>query len=89
MFPLCSRLIADMVSKAGIQDMTGLAGTGNIQGEEQKKLDLLSNDVFKDKLAKTGLMAFLGEPRQSCILLSDIINFPVETDSTILCGYAT
>ncbi len=42
--------------------MTGYAGTGeNIQGEEQKKLDILSNDVFKDKLAKTGLMAFLGE----------------------------
>ena len=46
-----------MVSKAGVQDLTGLAGTGeNIQGEEQKKLDILSNDVFKDKLTKTGCM---------------------------------
>lgn len=61
-----SRLIADMVGKAGIQDMTGYAGTGeNIQGEEQKKLDILSNDVFKDKLAKTGLMAFLGACRHA------------------------
>jgi len=25
-----------------------------LAGEEQKKLDILSNDVFKDKLAKTG-----------------------------------
>ena len=25
-----------------------------LSGEEQKKLDILSNDVFKDKLAKTG-----------------------------------
>jgi hypothetical protein len=51
------RSIADMVSKAGVQDLTGLAGTGeNIQGEEQKKLDILSNDVFKDKLTKTGCM---------------------------------
>lgn len=59
------RLIADMVGKAGIQDMTGLAGTGeNIQGEEQKKLDILSNDVFKDKLAKTGCMAYLGSEEE-------------------------
>lgn len=59
------RLIADMVGKAGIQDMTGLAGTGeNVQGEEQKKLDILSNDVFKDKLAKTGCMAFLGSEEE-------------------------
>ncbi|KAJ1493726.1 fructose-1,6-bisphosphatase class 1/Sedoheputulose-1,7-bisphosphatase [Baffinella frigidus] len=54
-----------MVGKAGIQDMTGFAGTGeNIQGEEQKKLDILSNDVFKDKLAKTGCMAFLGSEEE-------------------------
>mmetsp|Transcript_43382 Transcript_43382/g.103143 ORF Transcript_43382/g.103143 Transcript_43382/m.103143 type:complete len:380 (-) Transcript_43382:239-1378(-) len=59
------RSIADMVGKAGIQDMTGFAGTGeNIQGEEQKKLDILSNDVFKDKLAKTGCMAFLGSEEE-------------------------
>jgi len=59
------RLIADMVGKSGIQDMTGLAGTGeNVQGEEQKKLDILSNDVFKDKLAKTGCMAFLGSEEE-------------------------
>jgi len=59
------RAIADMVSKAGIQDMTGLAGTGeNVQGEEQKKLDILSNDVFKDKLRKTGCMAYLGSEEE-------------------------
>mmetsp|Transcript_7762 Transcript_7762/g.18303 ORF Transcript_7762/g.18303 Transcript_7762/m.18303 type:complete len:394 (-) Transcript_7762:314-1495(-) len=65
------RAIADMVSKAGIQDMTGLAGTGeNIQGEEQKKLDILSNDVFKDKLRKTGCMAFLGsEEEDSAVVI--------------------
>ncbi len=51
-----------MVSKAGVQDLTGLAGTGeNIQGEEQKKLDILSNDVFKDKLTKTGCMVRVAE----------------------------
>lgn len=59
------RSISDMVSKAGVQDLTGLAGTGeNIQGEEQKKLDILSNDVFKDKLTKTGCMAFLGSEEE-------------------------
>jgi len=64
------RAIADMVSKAGIQDMTGLAGTGeNIQGEEQKKLDILSNDVFKDKLRKTGCMAFLGSEEEDTAVI--------------------
>jgi len=59
------RSIADMVGKAGIQDMTGFAGTGeNIQGEEQKKLDILSNDVFKTKLTNTGCMAFLGSEEE-------------------------
>ena len=49
------RSIADMVSKAGVQDLTGLAGTGeNIQGEEQKKLDVISNDVLKNALRYTG-----------------------------------
>lgn len=59
------RSIADMVGKAGIQDMTGFAGTGeNIQGEEQKKLDILSNDVFKTKLTNTGCMAYLGSEEE-------------------------
>jgi fructose-1,6-bisphosphatase I len=59
------RSIADMVGKSGIQDMTGFAGTGeNVQGEEQKKLDILSNDVFKDKLKKTGCIAFLGSEEE-------------------------
>jgi fructose-1,6-bisphosphatase len=62
-----------MVSKAGVQDLTGLAGTGeNIQGEEQKKLDILSNDVFKDKLTKTGCMVSAAEASleytPSCVL---------------------
>ncbi|CAN0428773.1 unnamed protein product, partial [Ectocarpus sp. 13 AM-2016] len=44
------KTIANLVSRAGISDLTGLQGDGgsvNVQGEEQKKLDVISNDVLK------------------------------------------
>lgn len=46
--------IASLVQRAGISNMTGLAGAANIQGEDQKKLDVLSNDVFCAALARRG-----------------------------------
>ena len=40
--------------------MMGMAGSSNVQGEDQKKLDLLSNEVFKNSLRRSG---------QCCILV--------------------
>ena len=52
----CCRLvqIASLVNRAGISNLTGLAGAANIQGEDQKKLDVISNDVFCNALRASG-----------------------------------
>lgn len=53
--------IAAVVGRAGISSLTGVAGTGeNVQGEEQKKLDVISNDIFSMCLrncGRTGVIA--------------------------------
>jgi fructose-1,6-bisphosphatase I len=38
--------IASLVQRAGISNLTGLQGASNIQGEDQKKLDVISNEVL-------------------------------------------
>jgi fructose-1,6-bisphosphatase I len=43
---LACKLINKKVNKAGLTDILGAAGTGNVQGEEQQKLDIFANDVL-------------------------------------------
>jgi len=38
--------IASAVSKGALGGVLGSAGTGNVQGEEQKKLDIIANDLM-------------------------------------------
>jgi fructose-1,6-bisphosphatase I len=51
---LACKQIASLVNRAGISNLTGIAGAQNVQGEDQKKLDVVSNDVFKNCLASSG-----------------------------------
>lgn len=44
------KAISSAVRKAGLAQLYGVAGNVNVQGEEVKKLDVLSNEVFKDFL---------------------------------------
>jgi fructose-1,6-bisphosphatase I len=44
---LAAKMINRDVRKAGLIDILGNFGETNVQGEEQKKLDVISNDVFK------------------------------------------
>lgn len=46
-------------SKAGIANLFGLAGETNATGDDQKKLDVLSNDIFVDALMNSGTCAVL------------------------------
>ena len=48
-----------MSSQAGLAGMLGMAGSSNVQGEDQKKLDVLANDVFITLLRKSGQCAVL------------------------------
>ncbi|KAL2894227.1 Fructose-1 6-bisphosphatase cytosolic [Bienertia sinuspersici] len=56
------KFVCSAVNKAGLAKLIGLAGETNVQGEEQKKLDVLSNEVF--------INAFLSSGR-TCILVSE------------------
>eukprot|EP00871_Galdieria_phlegrea_P001920 jgi/Galph1/2729/GphlegSOOS_G1382.1 len=58
--------ISSMVGKAGVTDLIGLneGGTVNIQGEEQKKLDVLSNEVLKNALKYSGKMAVIASEEE-------------------------
>ena len=42
------KAIAVNVSKGALADVLGEAGSDNVQGEAQKKLDVLSNDILLD-----------------------------------------
>lgn len=43
---LAARVVSYKINKAGLVDIFGNVGTTNVQGEEQKKLDVYANDVF-------------------------------------------
>merc|ERR1712003_127043 len=51
---LACKQISSLVTRAGLSGMTGLAGETNVQGEDQKKLDVISNDIFSDCLRNCG-----------------------------------
>lgn len=47
---LAAKVVNHEVNKAGLVDILGNAGSENIQGEEQKKLDVFANDTFIQSL---------------------------------------
>lgn len=51
---LACKQISSLVTRAGLSNMTGLAGDTNESGEDQKKLDVISNDVFGECLRNCG-----------------------------------
>eukprot|EP00968_Pinguiococcus_pyrenoidosus_P012341 scaffold1081_cov219-Pinguiococcus_pyrenoidosus.AAC.1 len=73
----CKR-IASLVARAGIEDLTGMeAGGGsiNVQGEEQKKLDVISNDVMKNSLRYSGRVGVIGsEEEDAPVLIEEAYN---------------
>jgi fructose-1,6-bisphosphatase I len=46
-------------AKAGIANLFGMAGDQNSSGDDQKKLDVLSNDIFVNALQNSGACAVL------------------------------
>lgn len=59
--------IAIAVGKGALGGVLGEAGTGNIQGEAQKKLDVISNEILLDANARGGhLAASASEEMEHC-----------------------
>jgi fructose-1,6-bisphosphatase I len=57
---LTTKEIATKIDRASLEGALGLAGSENVQGEDQKKLDIITNDVMFDHLKTTGLLAGMG-----------------------------
>lgn len=60
------------VNKAGLVDILGQAGTGNVQGEDQQKLDVYADITFMDELRASGeCCAVVSEENQDVILFQE------------------
>ncbi|MEO8031029.1 MAG: class 1 fructose-bisphosphatase [Gemmatimonadota bacterium] len=51
---LAAKIVAAAIRRAGLVGVLGSAGTANIQGEEQQKLDIFANETMKQSLEGTG-----------------------------------
>jgi fructose-1,6-bisphosphatase I len=75
---MACKTIANLVARAGIQDLTGLesgGGSVNVQGEEQKKLDVISNTVMKNALRFSGKVGVVGsEEEDAPVLIEEAYN---------------
>ena len=54
---LAGRMIANTVLRAGLQGRLGKTGGVNVQGEEVKELDILSNEIFEEVFDRTPVVA--------------------------------
>ncbi|MET0294542.1 MAG: class 1 fructose-bisphosphatase [Phenylobacterium sp.] len=62
----CTRISA-AVRRGGLADVLGSAGTGNVQGEEQKKLDVISNDILLEACAKAPALAGMASEEMEAV----------------------
>ncbi|KAG2396295.1 Fructose-1,6-bisphosphatase protein [Vigna angularis] len=70
------KFVCSAVGKAGLAKLIGLAGETNVQGEEQKKLDVLSNEVFVKALISSG----------RTVSVYIVVFDPLDGSSNIDCG---
>ncbi|KZZ96728.1 fructose-1,6-bisphosphatase [Moelleriella libera RCEF 2490] len=64
--------IAYYIRRATLVNLTGLAGSSNTTGDEQKKLDVISNDLFIEAMRSSGKCAVLvSEEEEDVILFQD------------------
>ncbi|XP_062618024.1 fructose-1,6-bisphosphatase 1-like [Saccostrea cucullata] len=53
------KAVSSAVRKAGIHKIFGMSGTENVSGDDQKKLDVLANDLFINMLKSSFLTCLL------------------------------
>ena len=63
--------ISHMVNRGGLIGVLGTADSENVQGEVQKKLDIITNDIMIDALSWTGHLAGMASEE-----VDDIIRIP-------------
>lgn len=65
---LAARAIAHQVAVAPLSNLHGKAGSTNVQGEEQQKLDVFANEILKNALNHTGRV---------CVMASEEDDAPI------------
>src|SRR6185312_16127489 len=58
------KLLSAQTSRAGLTGIRGLAGSVNVQDEDQMKLDVYANDTCKEYLSSTGLFAAMASEEE-------------------------
>ncbi len=74
---LSAKLVARETTRAGLADILGRAGSTNIQGEDQQKLDVYADAVF---------FRMLDHTERICIMASEEHENPLEIPSEFNCG---
>ncbi|KAF9340298.1 Fructose-1,6-bisphosphatase, partial [Linnemannia elongata] len=88
------KFVASNVRKASLISMTGLANSSNVQGEEQKKLDVIANEIFVNALRSSGKVAVMvSEEDEEAIFVESqyqgkycVVFDPLDGSSNIDCG---
>lgn len=84
------KAISNLVRTSSLKGNTGLEGGGgaiNIQGEEQKKLDVMSNDVLKSALRWNGRLATIASEEEDApvdAVLRDSRGNPVYSSDVVV-----
>ncbi len=71
---IAAKIVNREVNKAGLADILGEAGTTNVQGEDQKKLDVYANEQFISALKHGG---------ECCIVVSEESDECIHIDSEV------
>ena len=51
---IAAKIVNRAINKAGLADILGSIGTTNVQGEDQKKLDYIANELFISSIRNSG-----------------------------------
>jgi fructose-1,6-bisphosphatase I len=65
---LAAKMIANKVRMAGLADILGAAGSENVQGETQQKLDVLANEIIIKAMDHGGRLAALASEEEPDII---------------------
>ncbi len=68
---LAGKVVSHKIRKAGLVDITGTIGTTNVQGEDQKKLDVFANEAFINTLTNRDIVCgIVSEENDEMIAIS-------------------
>ena len=89
----CGVEISSEVACGALMGVLGMAGSENVQGEEQKKLDVISNDIVTKAVLESGVVAACASEEMDHCVAADctdsrtyLICYPGTVDAAIIMG---